>query len=304
MLARLVEVGCAVALHAFLYLGDGLVVPLLSEQQVALGVCELLLKPIGDGVALYALQNLLGLVYPVELGVAFCQVYACLCHNVAVVLVEPAYVDVGTCGLGELALLHLGIGHKEPCAPQEGVELLLCVEELLFLCQLLAGRLLGLSLDGVVLYGLLCLLDGAVIVICALRLCLLAANDEQRELLKVVVLVSLGLRLQGVGIGLVSVVECVVTCRECVVHARRCSVVLAASTAGGAHYGNENNYVWQYPFHAITVLLQYKLEKYSFIVLLCHCSISSTSSLTADGISMPRVCRQCTHRSTSSGFMV
>lgn len=104
-----------------------------------------------------------------------------------------------------------------------------------------------------VLYGLLGFFYGAVVVAGSKPLCLLVADCEQRQLLKIIVLVPVGLHLEGILIGLVAVVECVVACRECVVHTCGGCVLLAACTACYAYYGKQNKYVWENPFHAMTV---------------------------------------------------
>ena len=182
-----------------------------------------LLSAACDAVALHLAQQVFGIVGPVQCHVAPGQPCACHGRDVGLRAVEAQGVVVGGCGLEELALAELCVGHHEPGVVHVGVELLAGQEGFLLLGAPVVALYDGALLDAVHLDGLLALRDGGLEVALAHAGCRLVGADVHGQHLVEVVLVPFALCLFAFAEGHLPVVERVVVGGQGVIgaHGRR-----------------------------------------------------------------------------------
>ena len=128
---------------------------------------------VGQILLLDGMQGVLGLVIPAKRAVTQGHPEARLGHSGRKPLEMLVDVIESSGGSEEITVHVLGFAHHHPGIVQEGVELVASPESLLLGRAALLG---GLLLDGVQLYGLLHLLDGALEIACRLGLFLVGAG--------------------------------------------------------------------------------------------------------------------------------
>ena len=141
---------------------DGLLRAVALDQKV--GIDAVVILPIGSGesVLLEAFEGRLRLVEPAHLSVAASASDVCCGHHFRLGGVVAGDVGVGGCGLEEVAVVELPLGHEHPAMLQEGVVLLAVLHGHLAGVALPARFADGLSLDRMLFDGLVTLQDGAV----------------------------------------------------------------------------------------------------------------------------------------------
>ena len=128
-----------------------------------MGIVPVLHGTVVHGVTLHVADDVLGIVEPVEFGVALGEPGPDQSALHGLCLVEACHIAEGGSGLVEVALLELCLTQQHPRLPKEGV-ILLAPQPLLVLIGLfLAALPFGLGLDAVATDVLLRLLDGTVV---------------------------------------------------------------------------------------------------------------------------------------------
>ena len=200
----------------------------LARAQVVVGhgLVPCRLCAVVDGVAVLVADDVLGIVYPVQLGIAAGQPSTGNAVDGGLRLVEAAHVAEGGGGLVEGSLLELRLAQHQPGFPDEGI--ILAAAEPLNVFLSLPSALLPLraGLDAVLLDGFLHLLHGAVEVAAAQGAALLVGYGEERQRLGIVVLVAFLLVQRAVDKGQLAIVEGVVFCGKRLPEAAPRSVLL------------------------------------------------------------------------------
>ena len=111
-------------LDDFSEVGNGLGQPAAVQIVVGEGVVPLLHGAPVHGVAAHLGDDILGIVEPVVLDVAFGKPRPRLAVDGGLRLVQAAHIGEGDGGLLELALHELRAPHQQPCLPQKRVILL------------------------------------------------------------------------------------------------------------------------------------------------------------------------------------
>ena len=173
----------------------------------------------GDAVALHLVQQVLGIVRPLQSHIAAGQTRLGNRSDVGLRTVEAQDVVVGGGCLEELTLLELRIGHHQPGMVYVGIVLLACQELFFLLRALLVALDDGTLLDAVYLDGLLAFGNGCFeVALAQARRCLVGADVHGQYLVEVV-LVTLVLRLEAFKVCHLTVVERVVVSRQTMIGA-------------------------------------------------------------------------------------
>ena len=159
---------------------------------IIIGKCivPFLPRPPVDGIPLHVADNVLGIIQPVFLNIAFGEPRACLTIYGRLSLVQPAHVRKRSRSLVERTFVELRASHKHPCLPQERV-VLTAVKPLDVTLGLLSVlRPLRTLLYAVAGNSFLSFLNGTVVVCLAEITACLVADSIQRNHLGEVVLVA------------------------------------------------------------------------------------------------------------------
>ena len=169
---------------------DSFLVVSLPDVVVGVGIVPVLDSAVVYRVTVHVADDILGVVEPSQLGIAFGQpslgqpVLQRLC------LIEPAHVGEGGGSLVEGTLLELSLAQQHPRLPDKRIVFLAAEPFAVAGGLLLITLPFRLRLDAVQTDGLLALLDGAVIVTLAQFHALLVADHVKGNDFGVVVLVA------------------------------------------------------------------------------------------------------------------
>ena len=221
---------------------DGLLRAVALDQKV--GIDAVVILPIGGGesVLLEPFEGRLRLVEPAHLGVAAGAADVRRGHYLRLGGVVAGDVGVGGCGLEEVAVVELPLGHQHPAMLQEGVVLLAVLHGHLAGVALPTRLADGLLLNRMLLDGLVTLQDGAVEG-SAGRLFLFRqrADGVHKDALGVVLAVAVLHDLQLFVEGCFAVEIGVVARRERVPAACARRVLFGAACHGGQQQGEAND---------------------------------------------------------------
>ena len=226
----------------FSEVGNGLGQPAAVQIVVGEGVVPLLHGAPVHGIAAHLGDDILGIVEPVVLDVAFGKPRPRLAVDGGLCLIEPCHVGKRGGSLVKVALVELRTAHQHPCFPQERV-VLLAVEPLQVALRLLPALLpFGLFLDAVVLDGLLTLLDGALETAGAELARAFVSHGVERDHLRVVVLVALFLGQRAFDVGQRPIIIGIIARGERVPPARLRRVLLGGTgtESHGCHYEKDD----------------------------------------------------------------